>query len=456
VARSGLREASFAQERFWFVDEVMGRTAAYNIPLAIRLRGQLSVEALERALGEIVRRHEILRTRFAPEGERLLQVVDAPRAVAIPVVDLTGEADPDAAARVLVDTAAQTPLEPTTGPLFTARVLRLAEDDHVLDLVFSHLVFDGVSRVVLLRDLAALYAAYVEGTPPALGQPALQYGDYAEWQRSWLEGDLLERELAYWKEALDGMSSTLELPTDHARPPATTLRGAWTRSSIPAELVERVQALARREGASLYMTLLAAFDVLLSRYSGQEDIAVGMPVDSRDRPELEEAIGVFVDTVVLRVDVSGAPPFRELLGRVRASVLDAVAHQKLPFEQLVRALQPERDLSRHALYQVMLTLVPTETPPPFVGLELEEVPTERASSPIDLTVFLEEREGRLDTIWEYSTDLFDLETVTRMQGHFVQLLEAVVADPEQTVDALPISPEEERGATTPPSTRSRA
>ena len=445
VARAGRREASFAQERFWFVDEVMGRSAAYNIPLALRLRGELSVDALQRALAETVRRHEILRTRFAPEGDRLVQIVDPARGISLPLTDLGGEADPLQKAQALVDERAQTPLDPTATPLFHASLLRLGERDHILQLVFSHLVFDGVSRVVLLRELASLYNAFSAGRGSPLHELELQYGDYAEWQRSWLEGELLEQELAYWKESLADIPSTLELPTDRPRPATASLRGAWSSSTIPARTVEALQALARHDGASLYMTLLAAFDVLLSRYSGQEDIVLGMPVDSRDRAELDEAIGVFVDTVVLRVDVSGRPMFRELLGRVRARVLEAIAHQRLPFERLVRELQPERHLGRHPLYQVMLTLVPSEGLPELVGLEASEVVAQRASSPIDLTVFLEERDGLLETTWEYSTDLFDRETIERMQGHFARLLDAVVADPDCPVDELPLSPEEERG-----------
>ena len=448
VRRSGIRECSFAQERFWFVDQVMGASAAYNIPVGVRMRGELQVPLLERALADIVRRHEILRTHFSVQDGRPVQLVEPAGPLSLPVIDLAGfvEDERDAEAQRIVDAQTQTLIEPTRPPLFAVQVIRLAEQDHILHLVFSHLVFDGVSTAVLLRELDALYSAFVLGELPMLPEPGVQFGDFAEWQRSWLEGDILDQELGYWTKALEGMPAALELPTDHARPDASTQAGAWSRSVVPPETVEGLQALARSESASLYMTLLAAFDVLLSRYSGQDDIAVGMPVDGRDQPELEDAIGVFVDTVVLRVDMSGSPTFREALRRVRARMLDAMAHQRLPFERLVRALEPERILGRHPLYQVMLTLVPEFPKLEVPGLQVAEVSTERASSPIDLTVFIEQRAGGLEAVWEYSTDLFEAATIERMQAHFLRLLDAVVTDPEGKIDELPMLAEDERRA----------
>ena len=448
VARTGVRDTSFAQERFWFVEQVTGSTAAYNIPVALRLRGALDVPVLERALSEIVRRHQILRTRFADEDGRPVQVVDAPQPLTLEVVDLRSLAADarEAEAKRLVDKGTATTFDLTRGPLFRARLLQLGDGDHLLDLLFDHLVFDGFSKLVLFRELAALYNAVADGGGNPLPEPPLQYGDFAEWQRSWLQGELLERELAHWQEALVGMSTTLELPTDSARPAVASMRGAWLRTALPAALVNALQGLAQQEGTTLYAVLLAAFDLLLHRYSGQDDIALGMPVDARDRPELQDAIGVFVDTVVLRVDISGNPTFRELLERVRGRMLDAIAHQRLPFEQLVRVVQDERDLSRHPLYQVMLTLVPTDPPPSLARLDVEEVAAERASAPIDLTVFLEPRGDILEAVWEYSTDLFERTTIERMQGHFLRLLEAVVAEPDRPTGELPMLSERERTA----------
>ena len=448
VRRTGVRECSFAQERFLFVDQVMGTSAAYNIPVGLRLRGELRVPLLEHALAEIVRRHEILRTRFSVEDGRPVQLVEPALAVSLPVTDLTrlAEEEREAEAQRIVDTQTQTPIEPAREPQFLAQLIRLGDRDHILHLVFSHLVFDGVSTVVLLRELNELYGTLVRGGLPALAEPTVQFADFAEWQRSWLEGDILEQELAYWTDALAGMPPALELPTDHRRPEVSTLAGAWSRCAVPSRTVEGLQALARSEGASLYMTLLAVFDVLLRRYTGQGDIVLGMPVDGRDRPELEEAIGVFVDTVVLRVDLSGGIAFREALRRVRARMLDAIAHQRLPFEKLVRAIEPERMLGRHPLYQVMLTLVPEFPRLEVDGVEVEEVRTERVSSPIDLTVFLEQRASGLEAVWEYSTELFSPRTIDRMQSHFLRLLDAVVSDPDAKIDELPLLTTDERHA----------
>ena len=449
VARSGVRECSFAQQRFWFVDQVMGTAAAYNIPVGLRLRGELNAPLLERALSEIVRRHEILRTHFADQDGRPVQVVAPARPFSLPLLDLTGleKNARDAAARRAVDRRTQESFELTEGLLFSAHLIRMNERDHILHFVFNHLVFDGWSKVVLFREFSALYNAYARGEGSPLEEIAVQYGDFAEWQRSWLEGEVLERELEHWRDALAGSPAAVELPTDRPRPQVSSMRGAWSRSSVPAETVKGLQELARQEGVTVYMALLAVFDILLARYSGQDDVVVGMPVDSRDQSELDGSIGVFVDTVVLRVDLSGGITFRQALDRVRTRMLDAIAHQRLPFEQLVRALEPDRMLGRHPLYQVMLTLVPAAPPLQLSGLEVDEVATERASSPIDLTVFLEPRGDTLDAIWEYSTDLFDGATIERMQSHFVRLLDAAVAEPERRIDELALLTDEERRAT---------
>ena len=438
VAHRSVRECSFAQERFWFVDQVMGGSAAYNIPAGIRLRGDLDVQLLERALSQIVRRHEILRTSFTVEDGRPVQVIEPAGPVSLALTDLTavGPEEREGTARRLVDDETQRPFELTRSPLFRAHLLRLDERDHILHVVFHHLVFDGYSKLVFHHELGELYAAGSRGQTASLQELTLQYGDFAEWQRSWLQGEFLERELAHWKESLDGMPAALELPTDRPRPIVSSMRGAWSRSNIPTATVEGLEALARQEGATFYMALLTAFDVLLHRYSGQDDIAVGMPVDCRDQPELDGVIGAFVDTAVLRVDLSGNVTYRELLGRVRSRMLDAIAHQRLPFEQLVRALEPDRQLGRHPLYQVMLTLVPGGPPLTIPGLAIEEITTERASAPIDLTVFLEKREDEVEAIWEYSTDLFESETIDRMQAHFLRLLEAAIAEPDRPIGAL--------------------
>jgi amino acid adenylation domain-containing protein len=438
VSHTNVRETSFAQERFWFIEQIMGSSAAYNIPAGLRLRGDLQVPALERALSEIVRRHDILRTHLSVEDGHPVLVTDPLAEVSLEIVDLSelGDDDREEAAQRLVDEQTQAPFEVTQGPLFRISLIRLDPRDHILQAVFHHIVFDGFSKLLFHRELGALYSALVRGEAPPLPELGLQYSDFAEWQRSWLKGDLLERELGHWKESLAGMPDGLELPTDRSRPAVSSMRGSWLRSSIPSHIADGLKELARKEGATFYMALLAAFDILLQRYSGQDDIALGMPVDNRDRPELDDVIGVFVDTVVLRIDVSGKITFRELLDRVRGRMVDALAHQRLPFEQLVRALDPDRQLGRHPLYQVMLTMVPCGSPPEIEGLSVEETITQRATSPIDLTVFLEQRENGIDAIWEYSTDLFDEETIRGMQSRYQQLLEAAIEEPDRPIDEL--------------------
>jgi amino acid adenylation domain-containing protein len=446
VPRGDVRECSFAQERFWFVDQVMGASAAYNIPVGLRLRGELKIDALERALAEVVRRHQILRTRFQVDDGRPVQVVQPAHKLELPILDLSAltEDDREREAKRRIDEQTQTAFELTSDRLFSVQLLRLAAHEHVLHFVFNHIVFDGWSKLVLFRELEDLYSALATGTAPRRDEPGLQFADFAEWQRSWLQGELLDRELAHWTESLAGAPDSLELPTDRQRPEVASLGGAWSRTTICARTVEGLKALSRREGVTLYMTLLGVFDILLQRYSGQDDISVGMPVEGRDRTELEDVLGVFVDTVVLRVDLSGDVTFRQLLERVRARVLDAIAHQRLPFEQLVRALEPDRQLARHPLYQVMLTLVPGDEPPKLAGLQAEEIAAERASSPIDLTVFLEERGDAYDAVWEYSTDLFDAKTIERMQRHFARLLDAVVQNPNRSIGALEMLSDDER------------
>ena len=446
LPRNGIRDCSFAQERFWFVDQVMGQNAAYNIPVGLRIRGELRISILEHALSEIVRRHEVLRTRFSVEDGRPRQIVEPARPICVQVVNLEGlgEVEREQTAQRFVDTETQTPFELTRSPLFRVHLLRLGERHHILHFVFNHLVFDGWSKEVLFRELTALYDAFLREDPSPLPELTVQYGDFSEWQRSWMQGELLEQELVYWTESLNGIPTALELPTDRPRPAISSMSGAWSRSTVPARTVEALQAVARREGATLYMALLAVFDLLLHRYTGQADVVVGMPVDSRDRPELDDAIGVFVDTVVLRVDLSGNVSYRELLDRVRKRTLDAIAHKRLPFERLVRALQPDRQLGRHPLYQVMLTLVPAASPLELADLQSEEIKTERASAPIDLTVFLEQQGSELEAIWEYSTDLFDPETIGRMQAHFLRLLDAVASEPDRPIDELEMLTDAER------------
>ncbi|HYR10725.1 MAG TPA: condensation domain-containing protein, partial [Longimicrobium sp.] len=349
---------SFAQERLWFLDRMEPGNAFYNLPNAVRMRGALDVPALQRALGEIVRRHESLRTVFAEADGSPVQVIAPFGGFALPVENLSGlgEADREAAARRRVQEEAARPFDLSAGPLFRAALLRLGEEDHVLLLSMHHIVSDGWSLGVLLRELSALYSAYRKGRESPLPELGVQYADYAVWQRGQLAGEALDRQLAYWRERLSGAPELLELPTDHPRPAVQTYRGETVPVELSPELLGRLQALGRSEGATLYMTLLGAFQVLLSKYSGSTDIVVGSPIAGRTRKELEELIGFFVNTLVLRTDLSGDPSFREVLRRAREVTLGAYEHQEMPFEKLVAELQPERSLSHSPLFQVVFTL----------------------------------------------------------------------------------------------------
>ncbi|HEU0052909.1 MAG TPA: condensation domain-containing protein, partial [Longimicrobium sp.] len=336
VERTGALPLSFAQERLWFLDRLEPGSAAYNLPTAWRLGGALDAAVLERALGEIVRRHEALRTTFAEVDGSPVQVVAPFDGFALPVEELSalGEADREAAVRHRAREEAARPFDLSAGPLFRAALLRLTADDHVLLLSMHHVVSDGWSTGVLFRELSALYEAYRAGRESPLAELPVQYADYAVWQREQLEGEVLERQLSYWRERLSGAPELLELPTDHPRPPVQSYRGASVPVELSPELLERLQALGRREGATLYMTLLSAFQVLLSKYSGSDDVVVGSPIAGRTRKEIEELIGFFVNSMVLRTDLSGDPSFREVLRRAREVTLGAYENQEVPFERL--------------------------------------------------------------------------------------------------------------------------
>lgn len=442
VPVAGVRPASFAQERFWFIDQI-GGGGAYNISWPLRLRGPLDVVALERALNEIVRRHEILRTRFAVEDGRPVQVIEPSRPLGLEFADLSEGADREREAQRLIDERTQAAFDLAQGPLIRAVLLRLQPDDHVFQVVVHHAAADGGSKVVFFKELGALYGAYRDNRPAALPEPPIQYADFAQWQRSALQGERLERELAHWTDALKDIPAGLELPADRQRPEVATLRGGWLRTQLADGMLERLGALARAEGTTLFMLMLAAYEVLLRRHSGQEDVVVGTPVDTRGQAELEQLIGPFVNTLVLRDDLSGEPSFRELLGRVTQRTLTAIEHQALPFERLVEALAPERELGRHPLFQALIALNPPEPAIELQGLDVEELDTEKTASRVDLTLLLQQRERGLDLVWEYSSDLFEPETVRRMAEQFLCLLDSIVSHPEQPIDELSLMREGE-------------
>ncbi|HEY0737984.1 MAG TPA: amino acid adenylation domain-containing protein [Herpetosiphonaceae bacterium] len=443
VDRSGPLPLSFSQERLWFLHQLTPNSPLYNIPSALRLTGQLDPVALHRSFDALVARHEILRTTFSDIDGRPVQVIAPPTPAAIAFVDLRGLPvdEREAAARELAQAEAQTPFDLTHGPLLRVTLVQLDEDDQVVLFTLHHIISDGWSSGILIRELALLYMACVEDRPaPVLDLP-IQYVDFAAWQRQWLQGPVLHQQLAYWQEQLGGAPSALELPTDRPRPPIQTVRGATLSFRIPLALSQALQALSQREGATLFMTLLAAFQTLLFRYSGQDDILVGTPIANRTRRELEGLIGVFVNTLVLRSDLAGNPSFRELLGRVRQTTLGAFAHQDLPFERLVEVLQPARDPSRSPLFQVMLALqnAPSEALK-LPGLMFEPIAVGSGTAKFDLMVLMTEDADGLMGSLEYNTDLFDHDTMTRLIDHYHTLLDGIVAHPEARLADLPLLP----------------
>jgi amino acid adenylation domain-containing protein len=439
---------SFAQERLWFLDRLEPGSAFYNLPFALRLRGALDVDALERSLGEIVRRHEALRAVFRErDGSPVQEVVPFGgfRLTRNDLAHLPPETREVEVQRELVAEGTARPFDLAEGPLFRVSLLRLDAEEHVLLLSQHHIVSDGWSMGVLYRELSALYDAYRQGGESPLPALAVQYADYAVWQREQVEGAVLERQLAYWRGRLAGAPELLELPTDRSRPAVQTYRGATVPVELSPALLERLQALARSEGATLYMTLLSAFQVLLSKYAGSEDVVVGSPIAGRTRKEVEELIGFFVNTLVLRADLSGDPSFRELLRRAREVTLGAYAHQDVPFEKLVAELQPERTLSHSPLFQVLFTLQNAGNDGGALsGLRVSAVEAERVSAKFDLSLVLTPTSGGLRGGLTYSTDLFERGTVDRMLGHLERVLEQVAADADVPLSRLALIGPEER------------
>lgn len=458
--------ASFAQKRLWFLDQ--WEPGVYHITMAVRLTGQLDRTALEQALQEMVRRHEVLRTAFKMVDENLLQVIAPQMPFALTIVDL--QKFPEDVRRVklrrLVREDIQRPFDLRQGPLLRATLLQLGEQEHALLLTMHHIISDAWSMEVFFYELKTLYAAYVFGQPSPLPELTLQYADYAIWQQEWLQGEVLEEQMSYWKQQLANLPM-LQLPLDHPRPAVQTFRGAAQILILPQSLTEQLKALSRREGVTLFMTLLAAYQTLLFRYTDQDDIVVGIPIAGRTDSKLEQLIGCFINTLALRTDLSGNPTFRELLARVREMTLGAYEHQDIPFEKLVEELQPERDLSRNPLTQVMFALqnvrheqvhLPGLTLSPlkfdsetamlkqgdsnWISRQQSFLDNEPVMCDLDLTMW--ERGDELAGEIKYNTDLLDEPTIIRMKDHFLRLLEAVVADPTLRITDLELLSEAER------------
>ncbi|MDY6950341.1 MAG: amino acid adenylation domain-containing protein [Thermodesulfobacteriota bacterium] len=451
IPRRGKREApplSFAQQRLWFLNRFEPQSPAYNMPFAFRLSGALHVEALGRALNEIVGRHESLRTGFAEVEGTPRQIISPTLVLDLPVIDLRERSKAEREAEVgrLAAEEARRLFDLTCGPLLRATLLRISEQEWVLLLTMHHIAGDEWSMEVLFRELAALYKAFSMGRPSPLKALPIQYADFAVWQRERLEAEELDGQLSYWKEKLAGAPTALNLPADYPRPAMQTFRGGRASRPLlsPAQM-EALKALCHRVDATLFMTLLASFKVLLHRYTGQEDIAVGSPIANRNRIELEGLIGLFLNTLVLRTDLSDDPTFWELLGRVREMALEAYAHQDLPFERLVEELRPERDLSRTPLFQVMFVLRHARKQAlAFSGLTVTPMAVDTDTSKFDLILFVAEGPEGLRGTVEYNADLFHGTTVIRMLQHYQCLLEAIIADPDQRVGALPLLTVRER------------
>jgi amino acid adenylation domain-containing protein/non-ribosomal peptide synthase protein (TIGR01720 family) len=439
---------SFGQQRLWFLDQFEPNSAEYVMtPIALRLRGALDVEALNSALSGLVARHESLRTTFHSVDGRGVQVVHPPDRVEVPVLDLAGlsEVEQEAELARILEQECTRPFNLHEGPLVRPRLVRLARQEHVLTVTMHHIVTDGWSTGVIDSELSVLYAAAVRGEQPRLPELPVQYADFAAWQRDRLSGETLAEQMGYWRGQLDGVPP-LELPTDRPRPAVHTINGAVLEFQIPAAVTAGLKELARRLDGTLFMTLIAACQVLFSRWSGQDDIAVGTVTSGRERAELAGLVGFFVNTLVLRSTVHGDRIFTEFLYEVRGTVLDAFANQDVPFERLVDELRPERDASRTPLFQVMIVLqnTPTQTPDGLPGLEVEEVERPGVNASFDILVEFQEIDGDLYGVMTYNTDLFDATTVARMAEHLQVLLEGIAADPDRTVSGLPLLTEGER------------
>jgi len=431
---------SFAQEQLWFLDQLVPGGHLYNIPAAVRLTGPLDAAAFERSLDEIVRRHESLRTIFVAIDGRPLQSVLPPKSALLRLIDLRSlpEDEREQEAVRLATEEARAPFDLERGPLLRASLLQLNAEEHVLLLTLHHIISDGWSLAVLFHELSALYEAFSSGEETELTELAVQYGDYATWQREWLSGEPLDKQLAYWREQLGGRLPTMELPMDRPRPAVQSHRGARQFITLSSALTQGLKELSRREGVTLYMTLLAAFQTLLHRYMGQTDILIGSSIANRNRAETEGIIGLLLNILLLRTDLSGDPTFSELLRRVREVTLGAYAHQDLPFEKLMAELLPGRNASHLQLGQVAFTLQNAPAEKVKLGaLALDSFKGDSATTAkTDLMLFMLERPDELIASIEYSTDLFDELTIERMLNHFQTLLEGVVAQPEERLSLL--------------------
>ncbi|HKN83072.1 MAG TPA: amino acid adenylation domain-containing protein, partial [Pyrinomonadaceae bacterium] len=439
VERTQPLPLSFAQQRLWLLHQIEPASPFYNMCGGVRLKGPLNFAALQQSLNEITRRHEILRTAFVSTDDQAWQSISSQSFLQLPIVDLRqlSEFEREAEISRLVRREARRPFDLQKPSLVRFSLIRASEEEHILLLTAHHIVFDAWSIDLFIRELGSLFDAFSTGRPSPLPKLPIQFADYAVWQKKWLSGETLEKQRAYWTKQLGGKLPVLELPSDHPRPPVQTFNGARQRIFLSQELTASLRSFSNKNGTALFSTLLAAFNVLLYRYSGQDDILVGCPIANRNRSETEGLIGFFVNTIVMRTDLSGQPTLEELLERVRRTTLEAYANQDMPFEKLVEELQPDRDLSRTPLYQVMLSLrEDLSTALELPGMSLTQFEADTGASKFDLSLQLEESAERVSGWFEYNTDLFDAGRISRMAAHFEHLLEAIVTGPSQPISRL--------------------
>jgi amino acid adenylation domain-containing protein len=447
VSREGELPLSFAQQRLWFLNELMSNSPFYNMPGAVRLEGELDMTALSQVLSELVRRHESLRTGFVSVDGRARQVIAQKGGINLAIIDLSSldEQQRELEAKKISTREAEQPFDLSQSPLLRAQLIRMSEQEHIALVTMHHIISDGWSMGVLIRELAVLYQAFCKGEASPLPELEVQYVDYAVWQREWLQGEVLQKQLDYWKSQLEGAPPALELPTDRPRPAAQTFNGSMEGFSFGSELTGALEELSRREEVTLFMMLMAAFNTLLYRYTGQEDIVVGTPIANRNRAEIEGVIGFFINALALRTELSGGDSFRDVLRRVKATALEGYANQDLPFERLVDELGVVRDMSRSPVFQVMLVM--QNFPIPSIetsGLRLRPYDLDNRTAKFDLQLFIFEMRGEISGALEYNTDLFDAETIGRMISHFETLLRSAVADPQERISKLEMLSESER------------
>ncbi|WP_143046469.1 condensation domain-containing protein [Trichormus sp. NMC-1] len=438
---------SFAQQRLWFLDQLEPNSTAYNMPYTLRLLGLINISALEKSISEIIQRHQILHTNFVVVDGQPTQVINEHIAFSLPVIDLQSLPDEqrEAEAQRIAKQETEKPFNLAKDSLFCVKIVRLNAESHLLLINIHHIIFDGWSFGVLFNEIKALYTAYCQGLNSPLLELPIQYTDFTLWQRQWFRGEVLESQLNHWKKQLAGNLPILELPTDRPRPRVQTYIGTTKSFILSPELTANIKSLCQQEGVTLFMTLLAAFKVLVCRYSGQEDVIVGTPIAGRNHREIEGLMGLFVNTLALRTDLANNPSFRELLSQVRQVCLEAYSHQDVPFEQLVEVLQPARDLSHTPVFQVMFALQNA----PLEELQLPDVTItalqpEVQTAKFDLTLSMSERHGQLIGEWEYNTDLFDGSTIERMIEHLQMLLSGILAAPTQSIWELPLLTEGEK------------